>query len=75
MKLTISRFAGSESAEGATCESLGQRPRNLRVEVPSAEGAKSLSGSCHLAPSALLFLRDGFPGALPQAFTVCAVGA
>jgi hypothetical protein len=71
-----------ESAEGAKCNSLGQRPRNkaLILEALKARNEVSDAGSgnqskVHFAPSALYGLLVRPPGALPQAITFRAFGA
>jgi len=71
------------SAKGAKCESLGQRPRVATVEAsPSAEGAIVLAGARHpffvkaiARLQRFLRLRKLEPGALPQAVTFRAFGA
>jgi len=81
----MASFEGTSllSANGAKCESLGQRPGAAIVgKPPSAEGAKL---SWHGLPESIFRNGRAFsayehggnlePGALPQAFTYRAFGA
>ena len=78
----IFEIAG-HSAKGAKCYSLGQRPRYVRINPVSAEGAKYNFSHDHFGdrPRTLIprFQRlgeiTGLPGPLAQAFTFRAFGA
>jgi hypothetical protein len=70
----------SQSAKGAQCKSLGQRPRNASDLFPSKPQRGEMSSSyipcvIYFAPSELDQLTDHQPGALPQASALRAFGA
>ena len=67
---------GFTSANGAECESLGQRPREVLIKsYSSAEGTtlETIQSVCRSFRAFVVL--DTLPGALPQAFTFRAVGA
>jgi hypothetical protein len=61
-----------KSAEGAKCNSLGQRPRNGGIRI---KALKARNVGRYFALSALEIQFTTYPGALPQAFAFRAVGA
>ena len=64
-----------QSAKGARCISLGQRPKLSAPKMISAEGAKLFNDAAYYAPSALSSICITLPRALPWAITSRAFGA
>ena len=68
------RHATCFRAKGTQCDSPGQRPGKMRNECSKPQRGE-MTVHPHYAPSGLPRSKLPFPGAMPQAFTLCRVAA